>query len=160
MRYGLDPRQLLAEIIEPARARLAFSTDVQARNALVLGTAMAESELRFLKQRGGGPALGLWQCEPATLQSIDSDFLMFRGPLRSIVANGAPIYTARLKYDLFFAATICHVHYRRVSEVLPPMDADAMAHYWKQHYNTPEGLGVAREKRVHFQNAIEVIYGG
>lgn len=33
---------------------------------LVMGTAAQESRLTYLRQLGGGPALGLWQMEPAT----------------------------------------------------------------------------------------------
>ena len=33
---------------------------------LVVGTALAESGLKFLRQKGGGPALGLFQIEPST----------------------------------------------------------------------------------------------
>ena len=44
---------------------------------LVLGTCIQESHLQYLKQLGGGPALGVIQMEPATHEDIWDNWLLF-----------------------------------------------------------------------------------
>ena len=56
MNLGLDPGQLLALVIRPTLKYLEW--DGRAAEQLVLGTAITESRLRYIKQLGGGPALG------------------------------------------------------------------------------------------------------
>ena len=56
--------QTLALVICPALEKLSLWSP--SAEELVLGTAIVESGLTYLKQHGDGPALGLWQVEPAT----------------------------------------------------------------------------------------------
>ena len=60
----LNVRDLRVEVIRPALRALDLWSP--AAEDLVLGTAAQESGLAYLRQIGGGPALGLWQIEPAT----------------------------------------------------------------------------------------------
>ena len=64
----LDPRQFAERVIRPALVKLRLQSP--AAEALLLGTAVVESGLSALVQAGGGPALGLYQIEPATHADI------------------------------------------------------------------------------------------
>lgn len=50
---------------------------------LVFRTAIVESGLTYYKQHGKGPALGLWQIEPATHEGLYTNFLNYRPELDS-----------------------------------------------------------------------------
>lgn len=115
---------------------------------LLLGTAIQESDARYLKQIGGGPALGLFQMEPATYDDIWENYLMHRPDLAKRVSalTRYPSNPNELVGNLWFAAAMCRVHYRRVPEPLPDAgDVEGMAAYWKEHYNTHLGAGTEEE---------------
>ena len=73
--------QTLALVIRPALEKLSLWS--LSAEELVLGTAIVESGLTYLKQHGDGPALGLWQVEPATHDDLYTNFLNFRPELGS-----------------------------------------------------------------------------
>ena len=53
---------------------------------------------------------------------------------------------ARLAWDLSYACAMCRVHYLRCQQALPPAgDIEAQAAYWKEHFNTPQGAGMATQ---------------
>jgi hypothetical protein len=118
----------------------------QAAENLVLGTALVESNGDYLHQVKG-PALGLWQMEPATHDDIWDNYLAFHPELSRLVSlleSEASITrgASELIGNLYYGAAMCRVHYRRAREPLPEAkDADAMARYWKAHYNTAKGAG-------------------
>ena len=45
---------------------------------LIMGTAAQESGFTYIKQLGGGPALGMFQVEPATAEDILFRYLKIR----------------------------------------------------------------------------------
>ena len=117
---------------------------------LLLGTAAQESEFgTYLKQVGGGPALGAFQMEPDTERDIWICYLGFREDLAQTVwlATGVSGSNFRaLEYNLAYQIVMARIHYRRIPEPLPPYnDIKALARYWKQHYNTPAGKGTEDE---------------
>ena len=59
---ALDASHLREVVIKPALPEIELWSP--AAEELVLGTAIVESRLSFIKQLGSGPALGLWQIEP------------------------------------------------------------------------------------------------
>ena len=65
----MNPAHLLRYVIAEALlhiSRVEPRLDGPVPRALLLGTAMIESGLKHLQQLNGGPAMGLWQCEPRT----------------------------------------------------------------------------------------------
>jgi len=114
---------------------------------LLLGTALQESRLTYLKQLGTGPALGLFQMEPATHKDIWTNYLRYEPKLSQKVAQLAHFVAAEsMATDLLYAAAMCRIHYRRVSAPLPAFgDVYGQACYWKEYYNTYQGAGTARE---------------
>ncbi len=55
----------------------------EATGELVLGKAIVESNLTYLKQHGDGPALGLWQVESATHEDLYANHLNYRPEMMS-----------------------------------------------------------------------------
>jgi len=137
-------------IIQPALERIGLYSE--SASQLLLGTALQESNLRYLKQLGNGPALGLFQMEPATHDDIWNNFLLYRGVLADKVEVLAPGYDAApMVWNLIYAAAMCRVHYYRVPEALPAAgDYEAQANYWKRFYNTELGAGTREEYLVNW----------
>ena len=114
---------------------------------LLLGTAIQESRLTYLRQMGNGPALGVYQMEPDTHDDIWENFLTYREGLASLIEKSFRIKTSEaLVWDMGYATAMARVHYYRVPEALPDADdVSKLATYWKKYYNTPEGKGTPLE---------------
>lgn len=117
-----------------------FPTWSPAAEELLLGTAIVESDLRFRKQLGNGPARGLFQMEPATHNDIWDNFLKYRPELAQAIISlmKSPDKLLALEHDnQQYACAMARVHYLRARGLLPKAgDVEAMAKYWKDHYNT------------------------
>lgn len=119
---------------------------------LLLGTCAQESRMgHFLRQQGAGPALGIFQMEPATHDDIWRNYLMYHGDLAGRVwsylpdANRSPD-PRNLVWNLKYATAMARIHYRRSPLPLPPADdISGLARMWKQVYNTPAGRGTEAE---------------
>lgn len=118
-----------------------------AAEQLVLATAIHESSACFIRQIGGGPAIGFWQMEKATHDDIWDNYLAYRPDLRFKIEKLQALWpreAEQLATNLAYAAAMCRIHYFRIPKPLPEEgDAEAMAAYWKQWYNTPQGKGSA-----------------
>ena len=141
----LDIGQFTDHVIQPALETLGLYS--KAAEQLLLGTALQESRLTYLRQVGGGPALGLFQMEPATHDDIWHNYLDYRPELASRVSILVSVPIAQsLTANMWYAAAMARVHYRRVPAPLPEEgDIEAMAAYWKQHYNSQLGAGQEHE---------------
>jgi hypothetical protein len=142
----MDADQLRKAIVRPALGLIGVTSGEN----LVMGTAAQESQLKYVKQLGSGPALGIYQMEPATYKDIWDNYLSYREELATKILDSIDatmIPTAeRLIWDFRFATIMCRVHYRRVAEPLPDEnDIPGMAQYWKTHYNTELGAGTVEE---------------
>lgn len=157
---GIDAGQLREYVVRPALQRISLWSP--AAENLVMGTAMHESRLRFLDQLapGPGPAYGLWQMERATYDDLWRHFIPGDSHLRrcllDLAGHDSSIYppVEELHGNLFYAAAMCRVHYRRVPSALPAFDdALGMATYWKRHYNTHLGKGTIDQALPAFRKA-------
>lgn len=150
----LSPLHLRVHVIRPMLTYLAgagVNLGGAAAEELLLGTAAQESKLRALDQvtsrddQAPGPALGLWQMEPATHADILKNFLAFKPELGARVESLLAPWPARDKQlisNLAYAAAMARIHYYRVREPLPAAgDVQAQAAYWKKYYNTSAGKG-------------------
>lgn len=147
----IPPEQFLEYVIQPTLRHLAAAIprlDSLASEQLMLGTALVESNLDALKQRGGGPALSVFQIEPATFDDIYGRYLRARAALLTQIQDlRIPAFTPteQLAGNPFFACGIARMKYWMVPEPLPPAgDLEALGHYWKRYYNTEEGAGNAQ----------------
>lgn len=142
----LSPSQLRAYIVRPTLVTLGMWT--AAAEDLVMGTAAQESRLTWIRQLRGGPALGLWQMEPATHDDV-SRYVINRPAIRDGIERAAGVVRLDSRYlvgNLPYACALCRVHYWRVPEPLPGAgDVRGLSHYWKRYYNTAAGRGTPDE---------------
>lgn len=118
----------------------------EAAENLILGTGLVESGFHHLRQTRG-PALGVYQCEPATYR----DILRYLDRRPDIVARLRPFIAgeglpdaSQLVWNLKLATAICRIHYWRKPDAIPA-DLAGQAAYWKRHYNTALGRGTVKK---------------
>ena len=116
---------------------------------LLLGTAAQESRFGTYLMQISGPALGVFQMEPATEEDIWWNYLRFRSELRGRVIQhtliGFPTPPA-LIWNLAYSIAMARITYYRAPDPLPlPDDIQGLASYWKKIYNTPQGRGRVEE---------------
>lgn len=143
MTLGLDIEQFREFIVTPALEQIGLYS--KAAETLVTRTALVESGLRYVRQLGGGPALGFFQMEPRTHDDIWQSYLRYKtdlaGRLRTLTVEGLDLHS-QLVGNHYYAAAMCRVHYLRVPSALPAADdLEGQAKYWKDHYNTRLGKG-------------------
>ena len=149
----MNLEQLRELIVRPVLQHLELWS--AAAENLVLGTALVESKAEYIHQVRG-PALGLWQMEPATHDDIWVNFLQYNSTLRELVKelqSPAQITAGsnELIGNLYYGAAMCRIHYRRVKDPLPQAkDAEGMARYWKDFYNTSRGAGTVEKALPRF----------
>lgn len=146
---GIDAKHLREHVVGPAL--VAIEAWSQAAENLVMGTAAQESHLEYLVQLGSGPAVGIFQMEPATYNDIWVNYLEYKPDLAArirtaVATNQGTPPAERMIWDLRYAAILCRVHYLRKPGALPSAaDIPGLAAYWKKHYNTPLGAGTEAE---------------
>ena len=146
---SIDAKQLRELVIRPTLSYLELWSE-EAED-LLMGTAAQESHLgTYLMQLGGGPALGIFQMEPATHKDILVNYLSYRKDLESKV--GASDEAEGMVGNLYYATVMARIHYLRVPEALPNKSelsdtqyVQELASYWKSYYNTPLGKGTVEE---------------
>lgn len=101
---------------------------------LLLGTAAQESDFGTYLRQIRGPALGVFQMEPAT----------FRWMVEKYGAKYGFTHRSAwdLVWDLKFAILLARLRYLAVPGRLPEAgDIQGLAAYWKKYYNTDLGRG-------------------
>ncbi|MFT8541652.1 hypothetical protein [Acetobacter sp.] len=155
---GLDLAQFKALLVSPVLEQLELGGNAAVN--LLTGTALVESGLVWLRQNGGGPALGLWQMEPATHDDIWRNFLRFRpdltSALRQVGGAGAGVGSAELLVsNLAYACAMARIAYVRAPAQLPvATDSAGLSAYHKQFYNTLLGAADAQQNAALFARAI------
>jgi len=155
----INAGQLRSLVVKPVLAALELPAADVAEN-LIMGTAAHESHLGdYIEQVGGGPAMGIFQMEPATLNDCYENYLDYstRAALKAKVdsflaphpalADGTPDKAAQLATNLAYATAMCRIRYYRAPAAMPtdPNDINGLAAYWKQYYNTPLGAGTVEQ---------------
>lgn len=124
---------------------------------LLMGTAAQESHLgRYIKQLGSGPALGIFQMEPATFRDIIDNYLAYKPALMAEVlkvCNVQYLEPECLMYNLRVAIVFCRLHYLRKPGRIPNT-IEGMAAYWKKHYNTYLGKGTEEEFVLNYKKFV------
>lgn len=143
----IDLSHLRRHVIEPTLRDLAVGTPGISQPAavrLLLGTFLAESLVgtRTALVQISGPALGIYQMEPVThhwLTDRVRSWPLLNAALSRISSHRQD---EQLVYDLRYATAMARLRYWVVPEALPDAsDAEGLAAYWKQHYNTHLGAG-------------------
>lgn len=152
----INPRQLRDLIVKPTLAQMQplqhdqAIVDGTAIVNLLMGTAMQESRCgEFLHQLGAGPALGVWQMEPATEKDCWVNYLDFhpqyRIPIGKLLAGGID-RTEQLVGNLYYACAMARIKYLRVPEAVPE-DIERQAAYYVRYYNAGGAATVAEYMR-------------
>ncbi len=112
---------------------------------LIYRTGMAETKYRHLIQMGGGPAVGFFQCEPATMRDIIENYASYRPDIMTkLYALGYDEKDAEMRMmgSIPLQVAFCRLKYRRDKHAIPDLDDIAgQAKYWKRVYNTELGKG-------------------
>jgi len=163
----MNYEQILEFIVRPACHELGAHS--VAAEQLLMGTMAVESNGEYISQIGSGIARGLFQMEPATHKDIYENYLVYRENYMEVATgllsctefdkmqetngdSGAMdeffkyVADNSLRCNLLYQAVMCRIHYLREKSPLPAAnDIDAMAAYWKAHYNTPAGAGTVEK---------------
>lgn len=162
---SFNAQQFRELVVRPTLKRLHkdIPYSVEAEDLLIM-TAAHESHLGTYLKQINGPALGVYQMEPATLEDIWSNYLYYRQDIESEIAlmcggthHGGP---SELVTNLEFATAMARVHYYRVSEALPKRTGfetrsdyiRALAKYAKKYYNTDKGKATVEDYYRAFNN--------
>jgi len=130
---------IIIPVLKYLAPEIPFST---AAVKLLEMTAAHESRLGTYLGQLGGPALGIYQIEPATDLDIHLNFLGYNKRLADKIA----MYRPSPEQDFGYATAIARVHYYRDSEALPKHDdLIGLANYCKRCWNTVEGKASARD---------------
>ena len=112
---------------------------------LVFRTGMAETGYKHLKQMGGGPAIGFFQVEPATLKDTMDNYVKYRPELQKGLKKlgyDESDMEYRVMSNIALQAVFCRLKYKRDKYALPLIgDLKGQAEYWKRVYNTHLGKG-------------------
>lgn len=159
----LNVRQLRDLVVRPTLALLGLPGGLAAEK-LVLGTAAQESGLEHLHQLGAGPALGLWQMEPATFHDLWDRWLQTPGRSRlrdclSAITAIAPAAPEQLVGNLYLGAAMCRLlYYSRPFSLPEDATVGDLAGIWKKYYNSPAGAGRPEQFVANYERIVAPIY--
>lgn len=161
MTVGVD--QFRAFIVRPTLKYLSWSTRIpyslSAEN-IVLGTIAQESQFKAIKQYGGGPAVGLIQCEPPT-HTWCRQWLGrpqnrgIRDVFDSVLSPWPRPIIRQLVTSLPYQILVCRWRYWVARGALPAAhDLSGLAEYWKENYNTIAGAGTVAEFKRNYKRLV------
>ncbi len=144
---GISPPDLRLHVIRPVCDLLGLGGP--AVEELLLGTAAQESGCGAHLAQIGGPALGVWQMEPATHDDIWRNFLSYRDDLAKkvemLVVYGIE-RAPQLAGNLYYACAMARMQYLRSPMALPAAgDLEGQAACYKKVYNTPLGAATPEQ---------------
>ncbi len=142
----MQAQQLHDYIIKPTLEYMGGNYDSKNARFLLLCTAAIESKCGHYIKQINGPALGIWQMEPATHDDIWKECdVLFKGStlVRNVIFSLAPMGKCgdeALMVSPMYACAIARLKYSMDSEPLPDYnDFKAVYEYYKRIYNTPLG---------------------
>ena len=157
----LNPEHFRRLVIVPALAPFPEHMRTDAAVELLLGTALVESQLTFLRQGmetpsdGRGTALGLYQIEPRTHQDCWLSYLGYRPDLVRVIGEQQP--DDALICDMAYATRIARIIYWRSRLPLPEAnDIEGLARMWKTVYNTSQGAGSPEVFVSQYRHAVAI----
>jgi len=144
--------------------------DLYSRDAeeILMLTCAAESNMgKYIKQVGGGPALGIFQCEPATLEWMEnqvyrhSKFAGVRNALspldrqheNSLHEEDEINFICSLKAQILACRL---VYYFKTPKALPNYkDVQGMAEYYKKYYNSILGAATVEGTIIKYNKYVK-----
>jgi hypothetical protein len=147
----MDPDQLEFIIIKVLRKINLYSAEAV---DLLMLTAAQESHCgKYIYQLGRGPARGIFQMEPRTLDDLYFNFLSFRRDLAEKLDMFRASYPELdLEANIAFQIVAARLYYYRFPAIIPKWEwfkaeayINALAQYWKKYWNTYAGAGSVKE---------------
>jgi hypothetical protein len=144
----IDVNQFRRLVVTPTLDMLGmYSKSVE---ELLVFTCATESKGGTYIKQIQGPALGVYQMEPATHQDVWGNYIKRQSGLMTKVAVRFNINTVpepnRMIYDMLYSTMMARLMYRRFSEPLPNhSDIDAIWEYYKKYWNTELGAATKKE---------------
>ena len=145
----MDAQQLHDYIIKPTLEYMGGNYDSKNARFLLLCTAAIESNCGYYIKQVGGPALGIWQMEPATYEDIRINCdAISKSEYNSHISGLLPseCYSMEdsgcdyLIQSPMYACAMARLKYSMDKEPLPDSDNfRAVYNYYKRIYNTPAG---------------------
>lgn len=119
---------------------------------LLMVTSAAESECgEYIKQLNNGPALGVFQMEPATLNDLYDNYLFYKKDKLELLESFRCTDNRELDLEgnIIFQIVSARLQYYRFKEKIPKKENFdhwspyilALASYWKKYWNTDKGKG-------------------
>ncbi len=140
----MQAQQLHDYIIKPTLEYMGGNYDSKNARFLLLCTAAIESKCGHYIKQINGPALGIWQMEPATEDDIwmncDALEATLGQKMRRILSESMSNGDTQLILNQAYACAMARLKYSMDSEPLPDYnDFKAVYEYYKRIYNTPLG---------------------
>lgn len=154
----INQHHLREYIIQPTLTYLGLYNP--SAEELLMLTAATESRLGFYLHQVEGPAIGIFQVEPATHDDIWANFLSYRSSLCYRINNLVPQERRRqasqMAGNLYYATAIARVHYLRDPEPFPEADdIRGLAETWKRVFNTHPGSGTVNKAIDNYRELVE-----
>lgn len=146
----MTPQEYLDQTIIPAADTLGILTLPHLQ--IGFGTCAQESNFRNVRQDGGGPAIGLFQMEKATHDSLWANFIIYRPSLKAAlkeIIRDEIVSADLMMMDIVYSAAMMLIRYLDSPGEIPD-DLAGQAAYWKLHYNTPQGAGTECQYIVNY----------
>ena len=143
----MDAQQLHDHIIEPTLEYMSGNYNTVEARFLLLCTAAIESECGHYIKQIGGPALGIWQMEPATHDDIWNECDALKLPELSTIVDGLvpTLNNEPMIESPMYACAMARLKYSMDTKALPKcnggtdLDLDMFYKYYKRVYNTQYG---------------------
>lgn len=149
----MNPQQLVRYVIRPALFVMGGDYASDAAVILLLATAAQETRCGEYVHQVNGPALGIYQMEPATFTDT-----LTRSAGRVPTGRNLP---GRLVYDLRYATEVARLKYWLDPEALPEAeDMDGMWRYYKRDWNSAAGAATEYQFRARWQHYVRPVLEG
>ena len=141
----INKNQLINDIIKPSLECVGLYSEDAVH--LLKAICVHESNAGTYVKQINGPALGIFQIEPATYKDLVFYLKSSRPDLRNMILDIYKIGllphadSGQLVWDLRFSVIMARVFFLRIPEPLPGKNIAKIATYWKKYYNTPKGRG-------------------
>jgi len=159
----MNAEQLKRHIIEPTLKKMGMYSESAVN--LLLGTCAQESLMgQYVRQLGGGPAIGIYQMEPITADDIMYRYLPLHKDIEDKFLQAAMPYALAPKhhvinamiFDVRLATALCRLKYWMDPEPLPEADdIEGLAKTYKRVYNTPLGAATTDEFVAHYRRYVK-----
>lgn len=150
---GINVNDFRQYIVVPALSDLGHEFSQPVAVQLLLATAAQETNMGSrLHQESGGPALGIFEMQPATYRDV-----LVRAPQRDqrLTAVLGADDLDRLIYDLRYATVMARLKYWLWPFPLPTTDAvDALWAYYKAAWNSEEGKATQIEFTANYRRYV------